>query len=294
MKITIPATSANLGPGFDSLGLALSLFNQVKITPSSYFSISIKGEGSDNIWVKKNNSFVSIFNETYKELTDKKDTFRFEFTNNIPFSRGLGSSSAVVVGAIASAYYLAKLKIEKNLIASKSLKYESHPDNIVPAIFGGFISAVIDNGKIVKIKKDLPDTVSAVVVIPNVSMSTVKSRALLPKEYKMSDVVFNISRASLLSAAFVGEDWEILKTAAQDKIHEDIRMSLLPELFEVKKIAMNNGALMSTLSGSGSTFFNLVYKKDSQKLAYVLQKRFEDFRVLELNFNNSGFEIIED
>lgn len=294
MRIRVPATSANLGPGFDALGLALALYNEVIIEPSSSIKITVSGEGSKKASLFKNNTFVRIFYETYKELIGKKDPFSFSFINNIPFARGLGSSSSVIVGAIASAYHLAKLKVDKDVVLNKALVYENHPDNISPAVFGGFISAIIDEKRVVKIKKALPDNVSAVVVIPNKAMSTEISRGFLPKHYKMQDTVFNLSHAALLSAAFMSENWEILNFAAKDKMHEDNRMSQLPELFDVRRVALNNGALMSTLSGSGSTFFNLTYKKNSKKLSDILQKSFQEYRVLELEFDNDGFVIFDD
>ena len=109
MQILVPATSANRGPGFDALGLALELHNKVEIMRANFASVSILGEGKDNALLKKNNIFLSIFNEIYLKLTGKKDTFRMIFTNQIPFSRGLGSSSAVITSAIAAAYDTCKL-----------------------------------------------------------------------------------------------------------------------------------------------------------------------------------------
>ncbi|MDR0580452.1 MAG: homoserine kinase [Campylobacteraceae bacterium] len=293
MKIRVPASSANLGPGFDSLGLALGLYNETVIEHSNYLSISVKGEGSDKPHIRKNNTFVNIFYDTYKELTGKRDNFRFAFNNAIPFSRGLGSSSSVIVGAIASAYYMAGYSIDKEQILNNALKIESHPDNITPSVYGGFIACVVDNGKVITIKKELPNEIRAVVVVPNVAISTEFARGLLPKQYKISDVVFNISHAALMSAAFMSENWEILKTAASDRLHEDIRMSKLPKLFDVRRTALENGALMSTLSGSGSSFLNLTYKKHVKKLLSVLQAQFNEFKVVELELDNEGFVITQ-
>jgi len=264
MKIRIPATSANLGPGFDSLGLAVSLYNYVTIIPYTCQSISIKGEGSNKSRLKVNNIFVSIFKEIYQELSSKKQTFRFEFENNIPFSRGLGSSSAVIVGAIASAYHMADVKISKETILNRALVYENHPDNIAPAVYGGFTTSVVVDGIVKTLKKELPQNLKAVMVIPDRAMSTAQSRTQLPKSYPMRDVTFNSSRVGLMSAAFFSESWEMLKYASWDKVHENRRMKKLKELFGVRKIALKNGALMSTLSGSGSSFFSLTYEKDAK------------------------------
>ncbi len=293
MKIKIPATSANLGPGFDCLGLALSLYNEVVIKPSSYQSISVKGEGEENVKLKKNNIFISIFNDIYQELVGKKDLFRFEFQNNIPFSRGLGSSSAVIVGAIASAYEMAGVKASKETILNKAILYETHPDNIAPAVYGGFTSSIVENGKVKTLKKHLSHEIQAVMVIPDRSMSTAQSRTQLPKSYMMKNVVYNLSHASLLSAAFFSENWEYLRSASKDCMHEHRRMKQMRELFDVRDVALGHGALMSTLSGSGSSFFNLAKIEDVPKLASVLKNSFPMFRVEVFTFDNDGFTIIK-
>ncbi|MDR1285444.1 MAG: homoserine kinase [Campylobacteraceae bacterium] len=293
MKIKVPASSANLGPGFDTLGLALGLYNETIIERSNYLSVSVKGEGSDKPYVKKNNTFVNIFYDVYNELIGKKDNFRFAFTNAIPFSRGLGSSSSTIVGAIASAYYMAGHSINKEQVLNRALILESHPDNITPCVYGGFAVSIVDNGKVVMIRKELPKEICAVVVVPNAPISTEVARGLLPKQYKISDAVFNLSHASLMSAAFMSENWEMLKIAAYDRLHEEIRMNALPRLFDVRRIALENGALMSTLSGSGSSFLNLVYTQHSKKLLHVLQTEFSEFKLMKFELDNLGFVITQ-
>ena len=293
MQILVPATSANIGPGFDALGLALELHNTVEITRANFASVSILGEGKDNALLKKNNIFLSIFNEIYVKLTGKKDTFRMIFTNQIPFSRGLGSSSAVITSAIAAAYAAAGFKADKSVILNQALVYENHPDNIAPATLGGFVSSVVENGKVKSLKKPLSADIKAVVVIPNKPMSTKESRAKLPKNFTMSECVSNLSHAAFLTACFFSENYELLRTAAKDVMHEQIRMQNLPELFEVRKIAYENGALLSTLSGSGSSFLNIVYADDAANLKQKLQDKFKSFRVEIFNFDNDGIKILQ-
>jgi len=293
VKIRIPATSANLGPGFDCLGLAIALYNEVSIKPSSYQSISVKGEGEENVKLKKNNIFVSIFYDIYQELVGKKDPFRFEFYNNIPFSRGMGSSSAVIVGAIASAYTMAGIKVNRESILNKAIVYETHPDNIAPAVFGGFTSSIVEHGKVKTLKKELSSALKVVMLIPDRPMSTAHSRTLLPKSYMMKNVVYNLSRASLLTAAFFSENWDYLRVASKDCMHEHRRMKQMKELFEVRDIALKSGALMSTLSGSGSSFFNLVKSEDALKVATALKNSFEMFRVEIFELDNHGFQIVK-
>ncbi|HEB9350684.1 TPA: homoserine kinase [Campylobacter coli] len=291
MKILVPATSANLGPGFDCLGLSLALFNHTIIEKSNFFSISVNGEGSENLSLKKNNIFVSIFNEIYQRLSGRKDHFRFIFDNTIPLSRGLGSSSAVIIGAIASAYEMAGFKADKEKILNEALKYENHPDNIAPAALGGFVVSVVENEKVFSIKKDLDENLNAVVVIPNVAMSTEQSRNALPSNLSLKDSVFNLCHSSFLTACFLEKKYDLLSLASKDLLHQTRRMQNLPELFEVQKFALENKALMSTLSGSGSSFFNLAYKDDAKYLAQKMEQKFGHFKVLCLEFDNKGFKI---
>ena len=150
---------------------------------------------------------------------------------------------------------------------------------------------IVQDEKVLTKKFSLPDSIRAVLVIPNRAMSTAKSRTQLPKNYSMKECVNNLSRSAFLTASFISEDFEMLRYGAIDNMHEDRRMKQLPELFEVREIAYKNGALMSTLSGSGSTFFNLTYKDDAQKLCDILQTSFPQFSVKVYSFDNLGYQI---
>lgn len=291
MVISIPATSANLGPGFDSLGLALCLNNHCTIKPSRMMSIQIRGEGENNPKLYRDNAFVKIFYDFYRKCGgNKKDHFRFQFDNKIPVSRGLGSSSAVIVGAISAAHFMAEKDFTPNDILGYALKYEPHPDNITPACVGGFTVAVVSGKNVCYLKTQIPNDLRAVVVIPTRAISTTYSRQSLPKRYLQKDVVFNLSRSSLLSAAFFSQNWSLLQEASKDRMHQNQRMRALPALFEIQKIALKEGALMSTLSGSGSSFFNLCHLDDSSRIHKRLSSQFPSFRVLELEFDNHGVQ----
>lgn len=292
MTIRIPATSANLGPGFDSLGLALGLYNNFTIKPSILQSIKIKGEGENIPKLIKDNNFIKIFKDTYTSLGGGEQNFSFYLENNIPISRGLGSSSAVIVGAIACAYEMLGVKYSKEMIINKALKYEKHPDNITPAANGGFNTSMVKNNRVFFVKTKIPSDIKAVVAIPNKPISTKHSRKAIPKQINLNDAIFNLSRSSMLASIFSHKKWNLLKVASEDKIHQDRRMALLPSLFTLRKEAFKHGALMSTLSGSGSSFLNICYKDDSSKLAQVLGAKFSDFRILELEFDNNGISIL--
>lgn len=155
-----------------------------------------------------------------------------------------------------------------------ALKYENHPDNITPALFGGFNVAMLESQEVVSLQKSIPSEIKAVVVVPYTTMSTRSSRRTLPKKYTAKDAVFNLSHACVLTSAFMSGNWELLRLASKDRFHQDVRMKNFPVLFKVQKTALECGALMSTLSGSGSSFLNICYQEDSVLLKEKLEKNF--------------------
>jgi homoserine kinase len=290
--ISVPATSANLGPGFDTLGLSLNFRNRIEVKPSKFYSLNVKGEGAHFLKKKDGNIFLKIFNDLYYKLTGRdNDNFRYMFYNNIPISRGLGSSSAVIVSAVAAAYNAAYINITNEEIVNIALRYEPHPDNIAPATHGGFVTSLLHNNKVHSIKQEIPKFLKAVIAIPDKAISTKASRTALPSKVSMETAVFNLSHASMMTAAFVKGDFEMLRIAAKDRLHQEIRMKNLPELFNLQKTALESGALMSTLSGSGSTFFNMAYRCDARYLKKTLTQKYPQYRIEILDFDNDGLTI---
>lgn len=288
MFVSVPATSANLGPGFDTLGLAINFRNEIIIKPSRFFSVSTRGEGAENPHIRKNILFMDIFDKQYQILKGHKDNFRFEFTNRIPISRGLGSSSAVITAALTAAFVASKQRYNKRKILNLALEYEAHPDNITPAVMGGFNVACVEEQKVYSKKRKIPDYLRAVLVVPNRTISTAKSRTILPDIYRKEEIVYSLSRSSFMTSLFMTESWDLLKIASKDKLHQTRRMKQMPELFEVQKVALENGALMSTLSGSGSTFFTLCYAVDASKIHKALEAKFPKYRVFTKTLDNYG------
>ncbi|CAM3355046.1 homoserine kinase [Helicobacter labetoulli] len=311
MVVRVPATSANLGPGFDTLGLALNLYNTFSVTPARLSSIHIAGEGEDRPKLRVDNVFVKIFNEVLEFYEYPRRHYKFSFHNDIPISRGLGSSSAVIIGAIVSAYHIMQKPLDTNEILNLALCYENHPDNITPALCGGFNIAMLESNKqptknthkdsifgsqktrVVSMQTLVPNDIKAVVVVPNATISTKFSRRTLPKKYSTKDAVFNLSHACMLSGAFMKGDYTLLREASQDRFHQDVRMKALPILFAIQKLALENNALLSTLSGSGSSFLNICYADESKRLSEIMQKSFPKFRVFELEFDNMGATLLE-
>ncbi|WP_407379748.1 homoserine kinase [Helicobacter sp.] len=302
MLLSVPATSANLGPGLDVLGLSLDFRNEFHITRAKETSVEILGEGQGVQRFLADNMFVKIFRKTLESIGAEDEArnghFHFRFCNKIPVSRGMGSSSAVIIGAITAAYKLANRPIDRNEILRQALAYEPHPDNITPAAVGGFTMSMLgtgaDSGKVIYIKHAMPSYLRAVMVIPNRSTSTKYSRQTLPKKYSSHEVVFNMSHTSILCAAIMQEKWDMLALASRDKLHQERRMRQYPILFSVQKCALENGALMSTLSGSGSSFFNLCLADDMSHLLQSLQERFYRFRVVPMRLDNDGLIITDE
>jgi homoserine kinase len=291
LYVKVPATSANLGPGFDTLGLAVSIYNEIKITEQEKDEIIVKGEGEHYPIIDFNkNMFYRIFKEIINEISDDfTDTkWKFEFFNEIPLSRGLGSSSSIIVAAVSSAYNYAGIRTSKKNILNISLRYEEHPDNITPALYGGFTVSALLNDKVTFNKCSISNDVVAILVIPNKRMNTSNSRNKLKDTIEIKKFIWNNSRTGLMVSAFYTRNWKLLKEASKDKVHQYSRMTSYPILFRIQKKALSNNALMSTLSGSGSSFFNLVLRKNSTKLKEELEKEFTNFKVLEVEFDNNG------
>jgi homoserine kinase len=291
LKISVPANSANLGPGFDTLGIAIDLRNEMHINKGFVSGVSIVGSGEDNPKLKKNNLFVNIFHEIYDKYSTSDDKFKFKFINNIPMSGGFGSSSVMLIGAIASAYKFANIPFDNEKILQQALVYENHPDNISAAVHGGFTVSTVENGKVYVQKKQIPNFLKAIIAIPNKTINTNVSRAALPMKIDLKTASYNISKSSYLTSCMFNEKWDDLKIASMDALHQNLRMQAIPELFEVQETALKNGALMSTLSGSGSAFFNMAYENDVERITKKLEEKFSSFTFLVCNFDNQGLQI---
>ncbi|WP_231899543.1 homoserine kinase, partial [Helicobacter pylori] len=155
-------------------------------------------------------------------------------------------------------------------------------------------AAFVEKKKVISLKTTIPSFLKAVMVIPNRTISTKQSRHLLPKRYSVQESVFNLSHASLMTMAIVQGKWDLLRCCSKDRMHQYKRMQTYPVLFAIQKLALENNALMSTLSGSGSSFFNMCYEEDAPKLKQVLSKKFPKFRVAVLDFDNDGVLIEKD
>lgn len=303
VTVKIPATSANIGSGFDSVGLALDLYNEIHIYEnenSKKIEFEITGEGENEI-SKDNNMILDAMKLVYKKLKAKPEKgYIIKCINRIPLSRGLGSSSAAIIGGLLSANYILgnKLSLENDIL-NMAVQFEGHPDNVSPAILGGIISGVVRKNEDFKyVKINTPKNLKAIVAIPNFHLSTEKARNALPKEISFKDAIFNISRAALLTSALSSNKLDLLEVATDDKLHQDYRAKFIPGLKELFKEAKKAGAYSVTISGAGSSILALV-KNDENIIKNVSNAMKESFakkkiesEIKVLNIPNKGIVVI--
>lgn len=283
----IPATSANIGSGFDSVGLALNLYNEIHIYEndnSKKIEFEIFGEGENEI-SKKDNMIYSAMKLVFKKLKSKpKKGYIIKCINRIPLSRGLGSSSAAIIGGLLCSNFILgnKLKIEKDIL-NMAVQIEGHPDNVAPAILGGIVSGVVkkeEDFKYIKIKP--PKNLKAIVSIPDFYLSTEIARNILPKEITRKDAIFNISRAALLTSALFSNRLDLLEIATEDKIHQDYRAKFIPNLNQLFKETKKAGAYSVTISGAGSSILALT-KDDKNIIEKVSKAMHSSFKKKNIN-----------
>lgn len=260
VRVRVPATTANLGPGFDALGLALQFYNFVTIEQSSNSGDTIIaiGEGADilNQGDPEKNIALRAAHMLLHEIGIERTPLTLTLENQIPLARGLGSSSAARVGALVAANEWARRQhnksLEQNDLLTLATRLEGHPDNVAPALLGGLIISVTrDAGEVLALRAPVEKFPRLVVFIPESELETEKARGVLPSEVSVKDAVFNIARASFLVTALVNQKWEFLDEALRDRLHQNQRAALMPAYNAVIQAATHSGAFGATLSGAG-------------------------------------------
>lgn len=269
----VPATSANIGPGFDCLGMAVNIYNTISFEETDKgFEIEVIGDGSDTVPLDENNMAYETAKYFFDKVGYKFKGLKIKIHNYIPIARGLGSSSSIVIGALLCANDIAGTNMSKDEILNIANEIEGHPDNVTPALVGSITASVI-LGDTVEYKKIIPpDMLDTIVLIPEYEMSTNEARKILPKTYDRQDCIYNISRASLLIMAMITSDYELLSKVVDDKIHQPYRKSLIKEYDFFENIMKSNGALATFISGSGSTLMAFCHKTMSQELYEILKE----------------------
>jgi homoserine kinase len=284
----VPATSANLGPGFDALGLALKLYNRFEVQESEALELS----GCDEAYCNKDNLFVRAYQCALSELGLPFCGLRVHFEAEVPVARGLGSSSTCIVGGLMAANALHGGKLTKARLLDIAAELEGHPDNVAPALLGGFVSAVIADGSVRAARFSIGEELVFNALVPPFELETSKARAALPKTLPYKDAVFNLGHAALVAAAFASRDYDALSVACDDMLHQKYRAPLIPGFQTVVDAARDAGAIAVFLSGAGPTVM-AISRTDSgvfaRSIASVLAARPEGaWRQLCLHADDDG------
>lgn len=298
VRVQVPATTANLGPGFDTLGMALQIYNTIEMEEIDFgkLSIEIEGEGTDHIPRDERNVVYKSAEKLFNQVGYKPKCLRIKLINNIPVASGLGSSATAIVGGLVAANTIAGNPLNEKDLLALATEIEGHPDNVAPALLGGVVVSALFDGEVKFIKVEPPIELKCVVAIPKFPLSTQKAREVLPQNVSLNDAIFNISRASLLVAALMSGNLNIFGLAMDDKLHQPYRSSLVPGMKKVFAAAKLAGARGVALSGAGPTLIAFC-DKNTALVAQVMKETFQEngvlCRVLEVNPNPIGARALE-
>lgn len=293
VRVIVPATTANLGPGFDTMGLALDMYTEVIMESGGEgIRITSEGEGSDELSDSEDNLIYKCAKKLFDSVEYEPKGLSVRIINGIPLSRGLGSSASAIIAGLMAAREISAANISDYELLKMATEVEGHPDNVAPALFGGFVLSRMEGKEIIYRKIDVDDKLLAVVAIPEFELPTEKSRAILPRTVSREDAIFNIGNASLLVYSLLMKDYSLLRKAMNDRIHEPYRMPLVPGLEEVKRKALGAGAFSAALSGAGPTVIAFADEHSSESVRSAMEEGFRsagiDSDVRILNLNNKG------
>jgi len=251
ITVRIPATTANLGPGFDCLGLALTLYNRVEMDrlPSG-LSIEIEGEGAASLPKGTSNLVYRSTNALFDRIGQRPPGLRLRLINAVPLMSGLGSSAAAVIGGLMAANALAGTPLDQHSLLALATEIEGHPDNVAPALFGGLVAVSSHEGQVLYARPAIAP-LKVVVVTPDIHLSTAMARRILPDQVSRADAVFNVGRAVLVTLALQTGDFDLLGRAMHDRLHQPYRARLIPGLDSVFEAARAAGAAGVAISGAG-------------------------------------------
>jgi homoserine kinase len=258
IRVVVPATTANLGPGYDCLGLALDLWNRLEVVdapgnPDGKPLVEIVGEGAGELATDGENLVYRAMGFLFREADRDMPPVRLRCHNEIPLERGLGSSAAAIAGGLAAANALCDGVFSPNDLLEMAATIEGHPDNVAAAVLGGLQLVLTEQDQLYTAAIDVPEELNAVLFIPQVRIATSDARAVLPGKVTVADAVHNMGRTALLVAGMATNHLEYLGVATQDRLHQPYRQPLFPAMKLLFKAARDAGALGVFLSGSGST-----------------------------------------
>ena len=308
MKVTVkvPATTANIGPGFDCLGLALPIYNEITVEetvmPGSGVEINIiqEIETYDTLSIPKdeNNIVYKAIELLYNFIGQTASDMKITIKTNIPVTRGLGSSAAVIVGGLIAANELLGSPADEAVLLSIASEVEGHPDNVTPAMMGGFCVASLDeDGSVPYSKIDWPEDWKLTVLIPDYELDTKIARSILPEAISIPDAAFNIRKSSMLIDAVYRQDAELMKKCLKDKLHQPYRQELIKGFKELTELLENKDDILGcVISGAGPTIMVISKNDGFEKVENEVKQIFADYNVdcdiRTLDIENEGSKVI--
>ncbi len=299
VKVRVPATSANIGPGFDSMGIALGLYNYVTAeeTDTGRLVIDILDSSKKFLPDNKDNLIYKSMKRVFDMVGYTPKGLKLTLENNIMITRGLGSSSAGIVGGIVAANKLSGNKLSVNEMLKLAADIEGHPDNVTPALVGGFTVNVQTKYAIRYVKTDLStDDLRFAALVPDFFLRTKRSRGVLPKSVPLRDAVYNTGHSALLTASLMSGKYENIRTAVGDKLHQNYRKRLIPNMDSLFRLCYDNNALGVYLSGAGPTIIAIIRADNKMfgcNISRILTGRLKDWKLHILKPDNDGACIIE-
>lgn len=309
ISVKVPATTANLGSGFDCLGMALPVYNTITIEetvlPGTGIEINVinDNEAADELLMEhipmdENSIIYKAVELLYNSIGQTPSELKITVQSQIPIARGLGSSASVIVGGLLAANELLGRPADEVALLSIATEVEGHPDNVTPAIVGGLVlSSQEEDGSILYRKLNWPEEWNITVCVPDYELSTEISRSVLPKEVPMEDAVFNAKRLGMFIQAVNTKDAELMKLALQDKLHQPYRMKLVPGLDKIiENLKHEENVLGCVLSGAGPSIIVISQKNNLDKIKSIIKDTWEDMNVkvniMTLPVENEGAQII--
>lgn len=292
ISVKVPATTANLGPGFDCLGMALPIYNTITIEetvlPGTGIEINVIADsGNDDdlslehIPMDENSIIYKAVELLYNSIGQTPSELKITVHSQIPIARGLGSSASVIVGGLLAANELLGKPADEVALLSIATEVEGHPDNVTPAIVGGLVLASQeDDGSILYRQLDWPDDWQITVCIPDYELATDIARSVLPKEVPMGDAIFNAQRLAMFIQAVNTKDAELMKAALHDKLHQPYRMKLVPGLEKImENLKHEDNVLGCVLSGAGPSILIISQKNGIDKIHAIVKETWADLNV---------------
>jgi len=297
MILRVPASSANLGPGFDALGLALSIYLECRFRPTEALTIRVAGRDAAEIPATEDNLIWQTALAVARDTGERLPFVELEIHNDIPLGKGLGSSAAALTAGVVIADRLLGLGWKRHRILDEAARIEGHPDNVAACVLGSIVASAIDaHGETRAVRIDLPAKMNLAVVVPDFQLPTSTARAVLPETVSRADAVFNIQRAALLIAALATGSTLAFPTALEDRLHQPYRAPLIPGMEEILRLRAP-GLLGCALSGSGPSIL-VFYERGCEQVCDLVRQIFalhgRQAEILWAQIADHGYELRED